>query len=293
MFAPGQFVLLDELSGASWQPVPAGFGCTDSVPATPCPPQVWAGDRVIWNMHYPVQQYQDDNGAANAFGPYDTTPGTFPQAMGWFCRTDPNGDGRCTNEIKQVASVSGNTITFTSPLALSYRVSHSAQLTRYTANSNGGNGGVQVVNAGVENLTAVGSADGAVRFEVTAYCWAKNIEVTQWIGDLANASSEILIENNISIDVNEVIVSRSSGAGSVVGYNYMDDGWIYTSPTWPEIGINGSHMAGSHHMLFEGNYGFDADSDYRLYRPRGCARRRAVLLGLVGFVRRQHSGQSQ
>jgi hypothetical protein len=181
---------------------------------------------------------------------------------------------------------------FTSSLALSYRVSHSAQLTRYTANSNGGNGGVQVVNAGVENLTAVGSADGAVRFEVTAYCCAKNIEVTQWIGDLANASSEILIENNISIDV-EVIVSRSSGAGSVVGYNYMDDGWIYTSPTWPEIGINGSHMAGSHHMLLEGNYGFEADSDYRLYRPRGCARRRAVLLGLVGFVRRQHCGQSQ
>jgi hypothetical protein len=89
--------------------------------------------------------------------------------MGWFCRTSANGDGRCTNEIKQIASVSGNTVTFTSPISINYRVSHSAQLTKYTANSNGGNGGVQVVNAGVENLTAVGGADSAVRFEVTAY----------------------------------------------------------------------------------------------------------------------------
>jgi Pectate lyase superfamily protein len=295
VFTVGQFVLLDELSGASWQPVPTGFGCTRSVPSTPCPPQVWAGDHLVWNMHYPVQRYQDDNGAADASGPYDTTPGMFPRAMGWFCRTDPNGDGRCTNEIKQVAAVSGNTITFTSPLAISYRVSHSAQLTQYTANSNGGNGGVQVANAGIENLTAVGGADGAVRFEVTAYCWAKNIEVTQWIGEgvaidnsfrvelrdsyihtaswpepggtgyaisLASASSEILIENNISIDVNKVIIARSSGSGSVVAYNYMDDGWIYTSPTWQEIGVNASHMAGSHHVLFEGNYSFNGDSDY-------------------------------
>ena len=37
-----------------------------------------------------------------------------------------------TSEIKEIASVSGNTITFTSPLSISYRTSHTAQLTRYT-----------------------------------------------------------------------------------------------------------------------------------------------------------------
>ena len=127
------------------------------------------------------------------------------------------------------------------------------------------------------------------------YCWAKNIEVTQWIGEgvainnsfrtelrdsyihtaswpqaggtgyaisLAAASSEILIENNISIDVNKVIIARSSGTGGVVAYDCMDDGWIYTSPTWQEIGVNVSYMAGSHHVLFEGNYSFNGDSDY-------------------------------
>ncbi len=75
-------------------------------------------------------------------------------------------------------------------------------------------------------------------------------------------TSETLIENNISSDVNKVIVFRSSGTGSVVGYNYMDDGWIFGTETWQECGINASHMAGPHHVLLEGNYSFNADSDY-------------------------------
>jgi hypothetical protein len=171
-------------------------------------------------------------------------------------------------------------------------VSHTAQLTRYT---NRGNSGVHVTNAGVENLSTYGGADGEVRFETAAYSWAKNIEVTQWLGEgialknsfgveirdsyihtgswpvpggggyalsFAWASSEALIENNILIDANKLMVFRSSGAGSVVAYNYTDDGWIYGTDGWVEVGLNASHMAGTHHVLFEGNYGFNADSDY-------------------------------
>ena len=41
----------------------------------------------------------------------------------------------------------------------------------------------------------------------------------------------------------------------------MDDGYINGTNAWQEIGLNGSHMVGSHHMLFEGNYGFNMDSD--------------------------------
>ena len=245
-----------------------------------------AGDHVVFQMHNPVQSIVDDP----------------PDAFGWFSRGYPSNtsspsdtDGRMTSEIKEIASVSGNTVTFTTPLSIGYRVAHLTQLTRYTANSNGGNGAIQVVNAGVEDLTMVGGSDGSLRFEVTAYCWAKNIEVTQWIGEgvainnsfrtelrdsyihtgsdptpggsgyaisLADGSSEVLIENNISRDTNKVMVARSSGTGSVVAYNYMDDGWISYSPTWQEIGLNASHMAGPHHVLFEGNYGFNMDTDY-------------------------------
>jgi hypothetical protein len=264
-FAAGQFVLVDELSGASWQPTPTGF---------PQSAKVWAGDKVAWNIHSPPQ------------------PGDDPTAaMSWFSRTD-----RPTNEIKEIASVSGNTIKFTSPLTIGYRVSHQAQLTRYTlTGSQSTANSIHAISAGIENLSAMGGADGCVRFEDTAYSWAKNIEVTQWIGEgiaidgsfrveirdsyihagswpepggagyaisISAGSSEVLIENNISIDVNKVMVFRSSGAGTVVAYNYVDDGWIYGTESWVEVGLNASHMAGPHHILFEGNYGFNADSDY-------------------------------
>ena len=232
------------------------------------------GDHVAWNIHSPSQPGDDP-----------------PEAKGWFSRLD-----RPTNEIKEVASVSGNVVTFTTPLSIGYRTSHTAQLTRYTPTGSGSGGNsVHVVNAGVENLTTIGGSDGEIRFENAAYSWAKNVEVTQWIGEgvaidgsfrielrdsyihtgswpepggagyaisFAAGSSEALVENNISIDVNKVMVFRSSGTGSVVAYNYTDDGWIYGTETWVEVGINASHMAGPHHVLFEGNYSFDADSDY-------------------------------
>src|ERR1700730_11799832 len=293
-YAAGQFVVLDETSGASWQPVPLGFGCTNNVQSLPCPPVVWQGDRVAWNMHYPTQQYQeyqDDNLNSNTSGPYDTTPGVLPASMSWFSRTD-----RPTNEIKEIASVSGNTITFTSPLAIGYRVSHSARLTGYTlTGSQSGANSIQVPYAGVENLSMYGGADGELRFESAAYSWAKAVEVTQWIGEgvaidnsfrievrdsylhtgswpepggagyivsLARGSSEVLIQNNIMIDANKDMVMRSCGAGSVVAYNYADDSWDFDTPGWVEVGLNASHMAGPHHVLFEGNASQNADSDY-------------------------------
>jgi hypothetical protein len=57
-------------------------------------------------------------------------------------------------------------------------------------------------------------------------------------------------------------VFRSSGAGSVVAYNYADDSFDLDSPGWVESGINASHMAGAHHVLFEGNLSHNADSEY-------------------------------
>ena len=274
-FSVGEFVLLDELSGASWQATPAGF---------PGNAKVWRGDKVAWNMHLPQQQYQDDNGFSDASGPYDSAPGTPPDAMSWFSRTD-----RPTCEIKEIASIAGNTVGFTTPLHIDYRTSHTAQLTGYS----GANAFVK--NAGVESLTAIGGADGQIRFENAAYSWAKNVENTQWLGEgfavngsfrveiresfvhdgswpepggagyaisFAGGSSDVLVENNIIRDACKVVVVRSCGAGSVFGYNYTDDSWDFDSPGWVEVGLNASHMAGPHHVLFEGNYSPNLDSDY-------------------------------
>ena len=262
-FSAGQIVLLDEASGAGWQADPQGRG------------QIWASQdwRVVWQKHNPV--FSGDDFAANQF-PY--TPGSAGE---WFSRRD-----RPTAEHKQIASVSGNTITFTTPVHISYRTIHTAQLSYYLA--------PHTVNAGVENLTITGGDDSNILFNWAARSWAKNVESTAWLGNgfsfessfglelrefyvhdgvwpvpggggynlsLSRGTSEILIENGISVRANKVIVARCAGAGSVVGYNYMDMGYISGNGSWHEIGLNGSHMVGPHHMLFEGNYAFNADSD--------------------------------
>ncbi len=263
-FSVGQIVLLDEQSDANWQKDPQGRG------------QIWAEPdfRVVWQKHKPSLPDIDDFSASE-------TPQTPNSAGQWFSRLD-----RPTAEYHRISSISGNTITFDSPVTISYRAAHQAQLS-YTQTP-------YVTNAGVENMTLRNGDDGQLRFEWAAMSWAKNVESTVWLGEgfaidfsfriqleefyvhdaawaepggagyaisLANGSSEVLIENGISIRANKVMVSRCSGAGSVTAYNYMDDGHINTDDTWIEIGLNNSHMTGSHHMLLEGNYGFNIDSD--------------------------------
>ena len=263
-FAPGQIVLLDEASGAGWQTDPLGRG------------QIWASadGRVVWNKHNPSRQYADDFTADK----FPTMPET---ASSWFARTD-----RPTGEVKQIASVTGSTVTFTTPVHISYRTGHAAQLSRY--------GRPHVTDAGIEDLKLIGGDSGNLGFQWAAQSWARNIDSTEWHGEsvgirnsfrielrdfyihdaawaqpggggygisLAGAASEVLIENGIVVRANKLMVARSAGAGSVVGYNYMDMSYINTQGYWIEAGLNASHMVGPHHVLFEGNYGQNAESD--------------------------------
>jgi hypothetical protein len=89
-----------------------------------------------------------------------------------------------------------------------------------------------------------------------------------------SGTAESLMENNISmttlppatntgnvVGVNKVMVFRAAGAGCVVAYNYVDNGIVGYDFGWQEVGVNGSHMCGNHHALFEGNWGFNADGD--------------------------------
>jgi hypothetical protein len=286
-FAAGQIVILDEdhLNTGTWQSLPNRNGSPTSV-------KIWATDRLVWQRHNPSSGEDDP----------------FPDAAGWFSR-----QGRPLNEVKEVASVSGNVITFTTPLHITYRVAYAAQLTPYVD--------THVRNAGVEALTVRGGGDGNLRFEAAAYSWAKGIEDMNWLGEgvainnsfrievrdsyihdtawpspggggyavsLANGSAEALIENNIIMQVNKVMVARSCGAGSVVGYNYTDDGHIGYDPTWVEVGINGSHMVGSHHMLFEGNYSWNYDAD----NTHGSSIYHTVFRNHLSGFRRDYTGMS-
>jgi hypothetical protein len=269
-FAAGQFVLIDEEMGGSWQQDPQGF--TNEVWAAGTYPDY----ELVWPDHNPQM------GCDNSSGELPTQSGGDGN---WFSNLD-----RFTNEVKKVASVSGNTITFDSPLTSNYRVSHTARLYAYTTPF--------LQEAGVEDLTAEYSDYGAIDFQNCAYCWANKVEATLFLGqggyggfnvsasfrvqleevyshkpvwpvpggdgyDLSInwGSSEILVENSIFTLANKVDVVQSAGAGSVFGYNYFDDGFIGGDDTWIETGMNGSHFIGSHHLLFEGNQAFDADDD--------------------------------
>jgi hypothetical protein len=276
IFSAGMLVLLDETSGASWQPDPVQLSTS-----------VWAQPdySLVWMYHDPPLRWDDAKfpiltpSASNNYAGI----GSGGDAACWFSRQD-----RPQAEVKEIATVSGNTLTFTSPLHMPYLKSRYAELTTFT----GGNAPVR--NAGIENLTATRGGNSTIVIDNSAYSWVKNVEVSESWGDgiglsdafrvevrdsfihdmaypnpggagyiiaISTASSEILAENNILIRGNKVMVARSGGAGSVVAYNYADDGYIGYQDAWQEIGVNGSHMLGSHHMLFEGNRTFNLDSD--------------------------------
>ena len=257
-------MLVDELSGAGWQPDPLGRG------------KIWAAPdwRVTWQLHDPPQRWDD---------PLSPGTPTGGDAAAWFCRRD-----RPTAEVKEIEGVRGRTVTFTTPLHAPFRTSHRAQVTRYAA------GSTHVQGAGIEDLTVDGGSDGAIRFEAAARSWASRVEVVRWLGEgiavnssfrvevrdsyvhdavwpqpggagyglsLALGSAEVLVENSIVLRANKVMVARAAGAGSVFGYNHVDAGFILGTESWVEVGLNASHMVGSHHVLFEGNDAFNFDSD--------------------------------
>jgi len=237
------------------------------------------------------------------WGDQDQGPGS--DNRGWFNR-GPNSQGepqgRPTGQMMEVASVSGTTVTFTTPFHLTFKTANKAQLVRLSSD-NSGNGPViaAIRNAGVEDLWLSGGVGGDTGANVAmaycAYCWIRNIEA-----DKSNGSSvamtgtfrsvfrdsyihetvdpnpggggyglsvnwhgaDNLVENNVHWNFNKVMVMRASGGGNVIAYNYMDDGWIGYAPCFVETGLNASHSTTPMYELFEGNqsYNFDGDSTH-------------------------------
>jgi hypothetical protein len=214
-------------------------------------------------------------------------------------RTGSPANSRPIGQAMEIASIAGNTVTFTTPFHISFRTSKSAHLTRIRNGS--GNVISQCKLNGIENLKVQngrgGDGGGNIRiFAPTQYSWLKNIESYNSTGAsvafdgafrcelrdsylhsttspnpggagygivLDTYTADTLVENNISWDFNKVIIMRSSGGGNVVGYNYMEDGYGAGYQSLQEVGLNAAHMAGTHMELFEGNQAFNIDSDSR------------------------------
>lgn len=243
---------------------------------------------------------QLDDPQVTVWGDQDNGPGDV--SRGWFARgpgSQGEAAGRPTGQVLEVASVSGATVTFSTPFHMTFRTASSAQLLRLSS-SNSGTGRVvaAIRNAGIEDLRLTGGQGGDnganVSMNWCAYCWMRNIEADRsdgsdvamtgtfrsvlresYLHETVNPSpggggyglamnwhaSDNLIENNISWNFNKVMVMRASGGGNVIAYNYMDDGWIDYQPCWVEVGLNASHMTTPHHELFEGNQSFNFDGD--------------------------------
>ena len=188
------------------------------------------------------------------------------------------------------------TLTFDSPLTLAFRQSgsHDARVFWPTVQGSASNPFLQ--QAGVENLTITKAANSGIEIEFCAYCWVKNVEVGGWIAGAVNieysaraqiefnyfhdcddcenngteypiginsGSTESYVVNNIILRGGKGMVGRGANT-AVVAYNYQDDTFYMAAligDYWLDMGVNGSHFGGTHHFLFEGNWGDNCDGD--------------------------------
>ena len=211
-------------------------------------------------------------------------PKKHPPGAGrnWYCRDD-----RPVTQILEITAISGAMLTFATPLHLDFRTAQAAQLSRFDV--------APVWRSGVEDLRVSSGRNGNIQLNHAAACWVKHVESDESYGscvslrqsyrceirdsylhdsyyynhggagygfDVTFASSDNLIENNISIRFNKVINCRASGGGNVIAYNYMDDGAMNSAPTWVETGLQASHYPTPHFELFEGNYCCNMDADF-------------------------------
>ncbi|HKC10974.1 MAG TPA: Ig-like domain-containing protein, partial [Vicinamibacteria bacterium] len=209
-------------------------------------------------------------------------------SRGWFSRYD-----RPLGQVMEIASVNGTTVTFTTPFHIDFKTAFSAQLSRFADGS--GSLTPVVKYAGLEDVYVSGGSQGQGNVWLNAaYSWIKNVESDFQDGKsvaltlafrsivrdsyihtaqdpspggsgygiaISYYSADNLIENNIVWNMNKVMVMQASGGGNVIGYNYMEDGWIAANPGYPETGLNASHMTTPHFELFEGNQAWNFDGD--------------------------------
>ena len=292
-FAIGSMLLIDEASNGSFQ--------TDPTFATS---QVWASSdafnvqsggaiaAVIWEKHNPMLSIDD-------FGTGGTnTPANFNGA-GAGCYPSFGFCDRPTAELHKITAIGTGTITIDDPLTIAYRASggHNAQV--YYPSDSSGNAVTFASGAGIEKVTIEQTAGGRVVFQACTGCWSDTVEVFHWFTgginmgyahrilvnnnyihectyplntgaeypiDVKFASTEIMIINSITELCGKGMTFRSSGAGSVVAYNYLDHQYYGfaiggVSDVLSDSSINGSHAAGSHHVLFEGNQGNNISDD--------------------------------
>jgi len=204
---------------------------------------------------------------------------------------------RPIGQTLEIAAVHENRLTFTTPFHITFEVALKAHIVRLSDDP-GGRQVDAVRYSGIEDLAVAngdgGDGGGNIHFFAAAYSWVKNVESSGSIGHSCNLNgtfrcevrdsyfhstrnpnpggagygigvnqyaSDNLYENNVVWNFNKMTIARASGGGNVFGYNYFQDGYGDDYRDIVEIGAGPNHYAGSHMELFEGNEGFNFDTE--------------------------------
>jgi hypothetical protein len=297
-FTVGSWVLIDEASGAGWVADPmnqwTGYGSVWAAPDWLSSSGSPATGRVLWSKSE-SGNWDFDSGVY----PYQAnSPGCWwsycDRVTAEMHKIASIGAGPCPGTNCTLTFDDPLTVAFRQS------GNHNAQVyaTLYGSNSNFTSPISVLQQAGVENISLLRSPEGGLEMELCVNCWVKNTEVGDWYGGgiameysarselntvyvhhcwdsvnnggeyplaLDSASTEMLITNSITNFAGKGMVARAGGAGSVISYNYVDD-TMYDAESgigdyWLDMDVNASHFSGPHHVLFEGNWGDNLDSD--------------------------------
>jgi hypothetical protein len=198
--------------------------------------------------------------------------------------------GRSVSQRVEVASVSGNTLTLTTPLHWTFQKAQSAVVARV--------GHPAVKWAGIEDVLLQGGRPGGypgqnaggIDVSNAAYSWVKGVEIdgtTSGMPIRLNATyrcvvrgshvhnsysygfaqdnygivlscgaADNLVEDNVSRFLDKPILFNNSGGGNVIGYNYADNSWSCDGNDddgYQEVSID-THCSFPHMELIEGNW---------------------------------------
>jgi hypothetical protein len=215
--------------------------------------------------------------------------------------TSEVNEGDCTTIFKraanqgvservEIASVSGTTLTLTTPLHWTFKKSQNAHVSRVSQPATKWAGIESVLVQGGRPGGYPGQNAGGIEISNAAYSWVKGVQVDGTTSGmpirlagtyrcvvrdshfhnsysygfaqdnygivLACGAADNLIENNIARFMNKPILFNVSGGGNVVGYNYADNSWACDGNNddgFQEVNID-THCSFPHMELMEGNW---------------------------------------
>jgi len=194
--------------------------------------------------------------------------------------------GYCQTQLVQVTAINGNNVTISPGVyETNIRAGQTPRVWFTGTSASTPSTGVGIEDLSLDNISA--GAYSIISFHNTTNSWAKNVRTlngtrnhfgfwlathievrdcysygtqnaaSQSYGTEPEFASDLLIINNIYQHITSPAM-MGNNAGSVYAYNYAIDMYYTSPPTFMQTSFFGSHDAGVHMLLYEGNDGAQA-----------------------------------